>query len=148
MGNIVATLLTDYSMPIIRYEIGDSGALTNKKCSCGRGMPMLKSVNGRTIDIFKTATGEKIYGDYFTHLFYTEKDVKQFQVIQHSYEKIEVKIVFFESVTDKEQIYKRISDNIRKIMGNNVMIEFSDEKDIPVSKSGKRIYTISYVKEI
>jgi phenylacetate-CoA ligase len=36
-GNIIITLLTNYTMPLIRYKIGDRGILSEKKCSCGRG---------------------------------------------------------------------------------------------------------------
>lgn len=145
-GNILTTSLVDYSMPIIRYAIGDRGACTDKKCSCGRGMPLMKYVKGRVIDIFTAADCAKVDGEFFTHLFYVESQVKQFQVIQHSIENIEIKVVFYDDVRDINNIFERIRANVLKVMGENVNVDFKIVNDIPVSASGKRIYTISHVK--
>lgn len=56
-GQLIVSLLSDYSMPIIRYAIGDRGALSSKTCTCGRGLPMLKCVTGRIIDFLKLWMG-------------------------------------------------------------------------------------------
>ena len=55
-GEIALTNLTNYSMPIIRYKIGDFGILKEpSECSCGCNYPMLKKVIGRKTDIFYDA---------------------------------------------------------------------------------------------
>ena len=147
IGNIITTSLLDYSMPIIRYEIGDTGAWTSHQCSCGRGMPLLKSVNGRRIDIFKSITGEKVYGDYFTHLLYDETAIKQFQVIQEAVDLIRIKLVLYSeySKADLQDLYNRINKNIFKAMGK-IQVVYEIVEDIPVSKSGKRAYTINAMR--
>ena len=43
---------------------------------------MLKCINGRIVDVFKTEDGKKVDGEYFTHLFYSENSIKQFQIVQ------------------------------------------------------------------
>ena len=142
-GRIITTLFKDYAMPAIRYDIGDIGSITEKKCSCGRGMPMLQSVNGRVIDEFIANNGALVYGDYFTHLFYNCFNIKQFKVVQDQLEHICVHLVFYnkeEGMEDK-RILDYLSCNIKKIMGNEIKIDFLFEDDIPVSSSGKRIYT-------
>lgn len=148
IGNIITTSLLDYSMPIIRYEIGDTGAWTSHQCSCGRGLPMLKSVNGRRIDIFENSKGKMIYGDYFTHLFYVESIVKQFQVIQEDFDQLRIKLVLTSQSTEREKsdLYKRINSCIYKVMGK-INIEYEIVGDIPVSKSGKRAYTINAMRK-
>ena len=47
-GDIVATNLNNYGMPLIRYQVGDVGQLGEVECPCGRGLPMMKMVQGRT----------------------------------------------------------------------------------------------------
>lgn len=148
-GEVLTTLLTDYSMPIIRYAIGDRGALSNDVCQCGRGLPMLKNITGRIIDFFINENGEKVYGDYFTHLFYPCINVKQFQVIQDKINEIKVKLVFIskeEGLKDQE-FYQYYEKNIKSVMGEKTNVVFEVEDDIPLSSSGKRIYTICNIKE-
>lgn len=43
-GEIVITALNNYTMPLIRYKIGDTGVLGERPCPCGRGLPLLKSL--------------------------------------------------------------------------------------------------------
>lgn len=143
IGDIIVTSLTEYSMPLIRYKIGDRGALTSHKCSCGRGWPLLKSINGRTVDVFKTASGKKIDGEFFTHMFYEEKNVKQFQVVQDQLTHITVKLVVYDKEKVTDEFYKGLENNFRKVMGNETEFSYEFLDYIPVGKSGKRAYTIS-----
>jgi len=50
VGDLVITLLTNYSMPLIRYRIGDRGAFVadGAPCPCGRTMPRLATVAARS----------------------------------------------------------------------------------------------------
>ena len=38
-GRILVTLLSNYSFPMIRYDIGDIGTLSHGLCSCGSSIP-------------------------------------------------------------------------------------------------------------
>jgi len=60
LGEVVVTDLLNYGMPLIRYQIGDMGELTHESCACGRGLPRLKRLAGRTPDIFYAPNGNRI----------------------------------------------------------------------------------------
>ena len=47
-GRLLITSLHNYGMPFIRYENGDTGALMQDVCPCGRGLPLLSPLIGRT----------------------------------------------------------------------------------------------------
>ena len=142
-GEIVITLLTNYAMPLIRYRIGDMGIRADKECTCGRGAYLLKTVTGRTVDIFLTKEGEKVDGEYFTHLIYFKDWVQQFQFIQEELELIKVKIqANGEPPTNN---LKEIEEKIRFVMGQSCRVEFEFVDDIPPYSSGKYRYTISKV---
>ena len=53
--NIIVTNLNNYSMPLIRYDIGDLGVFVEEKteCKCGVTYPKIKNVVGRTTDFFQ-----------------------------------------------------------------------------------------------
>lgn len=142
MGGVYVTLLTNYAMPLIRYKIGDIAVPANAAiCSCGINTPVIAKVIGREVHIFKTKTGEKIDGEYFTHLFYHKNWVKKFQVVQKEYDYIEIKIVGNKSPEDQSEIEKAV----RIVMGDDCEIKWFFVEKIDLLKSGKFLYTISEV---
>ncbi|MBD3196716.1 MAG: phenylacetate--CoA ligase family protein [Candidatus Lokiarchaeota archaeon] len=146
-GNIIITNLHNYLMPLIRYKIGDIGALNYSKCKCGRGTIRLENVYGRVVDVFKNSKGDLIDGEYFTHLFYFREGIKKFQVIQNEIEHIVIKIV----PQDDQKINKDFEDDIinkiKIVMGKDCKIGFQYVSDIPPPSSGKFRYTISNVSK-
>jgi len=145
-GGIYITNLNNYSMPLIRYNIGDTGKIGEKqRCSCGRGWPLIGSVTGRQSDHFRTRAGKLVHGEYFTHLFYMKKGIRKFQVIQKDFDLITIKLV----VTDPKELNKSkelLIHSIRKVMGADCKVEFKFVEEIPPTPSGKYIYTICNVK--
>src|SRR5690606_216865 len=100
------------------------------------------SINGRTVELFKTADGTLVDGEYFTHLFYFKDWVKQFQVIQHQVNNIECKIVGQKPVAEE---LRTIENAIHKVMGKTCQVRWSFVRQIQPTKSGKHLYTISHV---
>jgi phenylacetate-CoA ligase len=142
-GDIVVTNLNNYGMPFIRYQVGDVGQVGEEACKCGRGLPVLRLLNGRTSDLFKTKEGRTVHGEFFTHLFYDFQQVQQFQVIQESYENIIVSIVAKSQIPSERLAY--IEHAIKDVMQSNVGVEFRFVDSISVTPSGKFRFTISKV---
>ncbi len=143
IGKIYVTTLNNYSMPLIRYNIGDIGEPSDKRfCSCGRKIPLIKSVRGRDVNLFKTKKGDLIDGEFFTHLFYLQPWVTKFQVVQEDYEKIKIRVI---GIENKKEM-KRIEEAIKKVMGSKCEITWKFVKEIKPLKSGKFLYTISEIK--
>jgi len=58
VGNVYVTTLSNYVMPLIRYNIGDLAVpAENEQCSCGRGLPLIKKVVGRSSSMIRTEKG-------------------------------------------------------------------------------------------
>lgn len=141
-GKIIITDLSNYAMPFIRYEIGDLGVPSDEMCSCGRGLPLMEKVAGRVTDIITTKEGKHIHGEFFTHLFYDTKGIKQFQFIQKTKDYAILRIVKGEKYSQKEldtiieKIYEQCGDM-------KIDVEFVES--IPLTISGKYRFTISEV---
>lgn len=56
-GRVVVTPLHNFAMPLIRYDIGDRAVL-GPPCACGRGLPVLQGVVGRTQGMVLMPDGE------------------------------------------------------------------------------------------
>ena len=144
VGYVYITLLTNFTMPLIRYKIGDMAQYTEKMCSCGRGLPLIKEIAGRDMDVFKTKDGRLIQGEFFIHFIgvvYNTGIIDKFQVIQKDYDLLEIKVV----VKDRDGFERnkgKIEKSIRKVMGNKCRIRWNLVNDIKPTKSGKYRYTI------
>ncbi len=144
-GDIVVTNLNNYAMPFIRYHIGDVGQLSDLdlQCRCNRGAPMMKVIHGRANDIFKTKDGDSIHGLFFARLFYDMPEIKQFQVVQKSYDHIVVSIV--EKTPMPQEQLTFLASSMKDIMTSDVKVEFKFLETIPLLASGKHRFTISEV---
>jgi phenylacetate-CoA ligase len=144
-GNILVTCLTNYAMPLVRYQIGDRGVLSpHTVCGCGRRGPMLQAVLGRNVDAFRTLDGTLIDGEYFTHLLYFRDWVKQFQVVQKDFSNVEFRVVPHRTNFDRAEI-EDIAVKTRLVLGADCQVQFHLVDDLPPSPSGKFRYTISEV---
>lgn len=48
-GQFIWTDLFNYATIMIRYKNDDQGVLSDKKCKCGRGLPLIDGITGRTL---------------------------------------------------------------------------------------------------
>jgi phenylacetate-CoA ligase len=146
MGGIYITTLQNYSMPLIRYEIGDTAVVAEKQiCGCGRNWPLIGSVTGRISDHFRTKDGQMVHGEYFTHLLYHKKNIEKFKFIQHAYDDVEVMIQTGGNI--EADIYKDIEAKVKFVLGDDCKVRFNTVKQIPTTPSGKYIYTVSEITE-
>jgi phenylacetate-CoA ligase len=142
VGRVLVTDLWNFAMPLIRYELGDMAALKSESCCCGRTLPLLANVAGRISDFLIAEDGRKVHGEYFTHLFYGEDKLQQFQLLQTSRTDVVLKWVLKDaSQKPNEAQYQQ---QIREVLGNvNVQIDYVDH--IPLTASGKYLFTICQV---
>lgn len=147
-GRIVITNLVNYTMPLIRYDIGDIGVLSEETCPCGRGLPLLKQVKGRTVNQFKLLDGTLIDGEYFTHLFYGISSIEKFQVYQKAYDEVIVYIIIDSAEKDFDfmTFSKNITRKIKLVMEESCDVKVKKVNDIPTLPSGKYVYTYSAIR--
>lgn len=144
-GQVVVTTLQNYSMPLIRYQIGDTAEwLNHDRWLPGQiNSPKLAKISGRVTNHFKLKDGSIIHGEYFTHVFYFKPWIKKFKIIQESYDLVRCLIVLAdeEDAIDKQEMIRQM----KVVLGNTCQVEFEYVSDIPASKSGKYLYTLSKV---
>lgn len=142
-GEFILTTLTNYGAPLIRYKIEDWGRKSSRQCTCGRGLPLLEVVEGRTIDLFKTKDGKTVYGAFADPLMPLLQGVKQFQVIQKSLDLVIFRMLQDSSVDQQNLQY--IKDVAQNILGQNVEIKFEFVDSLPTTPTGKHRFLISEV---
>jgi len=146
-GEIVTTDFYNYAMPFIRYRTGDLGTLSDEKCSCGRGLPILKSIKGRLINLFVHSDGSYLSGlpltDVFEHLEQIKNDtIRQYQVIQETRDRLLIKIIKGKNFSENNE--KKIISEMKKHLGDRIIVIIEYVDNIPTTPGGKRHYVISY----
>ena len=144
MGEIIVTNLRNYSMPLIRYEIGDTACFSDKQCSCGRVLPLLKEISGRVFSHFIKKDGSFVHAQFFVGLMFFRSWIREFKIIQKKYDLIEV-LVANEGEPDENDI-DEIVGKIKQVMGQDCHVEFVFVDEVPPSASGKYLYTVSEVE--
>ena len=143
-GKIIITDLSNYAMPFIRYEIGDLGVPSDETCPCGRGLPLMKSIEGRTTDILRRTDGGYISSPGLTVVVKDFKNIKQIQIIQKTKEFVILKVVKGKNYTDEDsELLKAV---MKRYLGDGMNIEISFVESIPLTRSGKFRFTISEVE--
>jgi phenylacetate-CoA ligase len=140
-GNILLTSLTNYGMPFIRYEVGDIGILSDKECSCGRGLPMLSKVTGRVHDVIITAKGEYLPGEFFPHLFKDFEGIKKYRITQKTRTRLVIEMVIDDRFEDTS--LESIRRHTTEAVGADMKLDFQFKNDIETPASGKHRFTIS-----
>lgn len=139
-GNIVVTELYNKVMPLIRYKLGDIGTITNKKCSCGRQLPVFEGPVGREMDQLVTASGKKFGGIYYVYKMIMESKkrnlgIERFQLQQHSTLSFTFKMVTNNNFS--KETYDFLTSEIKKDFGEEAYVRFDFVTEIPRAKSGK-----------
>ena len=93
IGRIVVTPFYNFAMPLIRYELGDYGILSPEPCACGRTLPVLESVLGRSRNIFRFVDGTSTWPVLLSRDFQAFVPNRQFQVVQLTHTDIEFRYV-------------------------------------------------------
>lgn len=145
-GRVIATCLTNRTMPFIRYEVGDYAVWAeDEECSCGRKSPRFENLYGRGGDIIVSPGGKVLHTGFFTDMFYGVTSVKQFRVIQHSYTDIEIQIVPSNTGDQLHELQSEILEMTHTHGDPEFEVSFSLKRKLDPLPSGKRTWVISHV---
>ena len=143
-GRIVVTDLMNYAMPFIRYDVGDIGICSGRMCSCGRGLPVMDSIVGRTADFLVKKDGSKVAGVSLIENTLTKIDgIEQMQLIQSDLDSLEICIVANNGFTkERENELVQYFENLFDIRG---YVHIKRVNEIARDPSGKYRFSISKV---
>lgn len=142
-GDLVITDLYNYGMPLIRYVNGDRATLINSTCDCANPLPIMKSIDGRKLDIIKTPSGKKIPGELFPHLFKEFENITRFQVKQSKIDELDITMIVNHTLSSADQ--EKMMSEINKYADNELTLHLNFVDDIPLTVSGKHRVTICEV---
>jgi phenylacetate-CoA ligase len=148
IGEVVITDLTNFSVPLIRYRIGDLAVAIDdsEPCPCDRHLSRIGRIEGRTQAIVHCANGSWLPGTMFMHFFKDyEHAVRFFQIRQQRRGEFVLMIVKNRRFTQVE--FDDMMKALRRFVGDDTKIDVEFCETIPLLKTGKRSPVVSTVRE-
>lgn len=142
-GRLVCTGFLNTDMPLIRYEVGDRVAIAppEEKCSCGRTLPVLLSVEGRSDEVILTPDGRRI--GRMDPVFKGNLPIQEGQIIQESLDLIRVLVVAAPQFAAEHE--QALIAAVRERVGN-IRVRVERVASIPRTANGKFRAVISQVR--
>jgi len=134
-GHIVITNLVGPEFPFIRYRTGDRGALDPLPCTCGRGLPLLGSLEGRCNDGLVALDGSWVHGSSFNYLLRELNGLKAYKIVQEDREQVEV-LLSVDGVLPAG-FEQELRWALRRRLGGGVQVQLRRMDLIPPETGGK-----------
>lgn len=135
LHEIIGSNFNNNLYPLIRYRTGDHVVLSDEQeCPCGRVFPIIDHIKGRVADYLLGEDGQRTYS-----LYHIEKGVAGLigtQYVQHTVNEIHTLAVADDSIFDDKQ-QRILIDNIKKYLGQNIMVTIECVDSLPKTKNGK-----------
>jgi phenylacetate-CoA ligase len=135
-GEIVVTDMENYLMPLIRYRVGDVGHYYEEPCTCGRRMPLMGDIDGRTRDCFQSFAGSMVTPSQIAKILQDEPGVVVFQAVQAENLAVAVDIVYSNN-SAVEDSTARIRRGFEKLLGPAIPLSLNTARSIRLEQNGK-----------
>ena len=142
-GEIVVTHLATRDFPFIRYRTGDVAVRSTARCPCGRGLPMLAEIQGRSTDFVVAADGTVMHGLALIYVLRDLPGIQGFRIEQESLGLTRVQVVPGAEFGDAQRA--EIVEAFRRRLGAEVNIVVEPVAAIEPERSGKYRYVVSRV---
>lgn len=94
IGDLLITNLDGYSMPFVRYRVGDRGCLGDgTDCPCGSPLPTLDRLEGRRNDFLVGAAGRRVHGSAANYVMRDMPQVAQYRLVQRADLSLDIEVI-------------------------------------------------------
>lgn len=140
-GAVALTDLFNYGMPLIRYLNGDSATYAATICPCGRGLPLLASIDGRVLDLIRTPDGRILPGEMVVALSLKFPQIHKYQAVQTAADALQLRVALKRPLQGDERA--QMLAKLQEFAGPAMRVELAEVDDIPANASGKRRISVS-----
>lgn len=138
-GRVVITDLFNRATPIIRYSgLGDYACRAVEPCRCGRTLPLLARIEGRSVDSIVRPDGQLVHPYHLTLALEDVPHLAKFQIRQERRDHIRVLLVkdlvpeaANVSFAPDGEVGQVILERFGRILDNQITVELHTVVDIP-----------------
>jgi phenylacetate-CoA ligase len=137
-GDVVVSGLVNRATVLLNYRLGDRATLGAAPCACGRTLPVLTSIDGRSEDMLVRPDGECVHEAVVLPRLYAVAGVRDVKVVQRAVDRIDATLVVA-AQADPQQTVAGLSAALHELLGSATpaRIDVRLAADIPHETSGK-----------
>ena len=134
IGRVAVTDLHNFATALLRYELRDY-AEAGTPCACGRHLPVLRRIIGRTRNRLTLPDGTKVWPASGLRNF-ADLPIRQYQLVQLSLEKLELRLHAARPLSAEER--SAIAGRVRQSLGSpfEIDVQYFDAP-LPAGAGGK-----------
>jgi phenylacetate-CoA ligase len=140
-GEIVITDLYSHEAPFIRYATGDIAVMSSQRCRCGRALPVIERVEGRSNDSIVAPDGRIINSLALIYSVREIEGIERFRVRQHALDRFHVQMVRNENFPGDAE--ERIRNSWTQLLRSPLHVTFEYLPGLPLEPSGKFRHVVS-----
>lgn len=133
-GDVVVSNLVNRATVLLNYRLGDVAHVIPGKCACGRTLPLLSFIEGRTDDWIAMPNGEAVHPQVIRTIFVHEQTVTQYQIVQRDFNLFSAAIV---GGADRDALVSRLRASFTERFGPGTRVDVSFVDAIVPTASGK-----------
>lgn len=141
-NKIIGTTLTNWAMPLLRYDTGDYAILPKENYIINKGR-IIEKLNGRSDEYILRSNGAKVSAAALSLIFHTFTKIRQSQIIQEEKNGIMVKLVVTPEYTSIDETH--IIFALKERLGSEIKIKLDYVQSIPKTRNGKYLFIKSNV---
>ena len=145
MGEVVISNLVNRGTVLLNYRLGDVASLLDGPCPCGRTLPLLSNLQGRSTSIIRLPGGEVMHPWAVDEVVRGWDEVIQYQMVQHAEDAIELRLV-----TANRAVFERVSQDVASevghVIGGPVTINPVYFEHLGPDRDGKFRYLVSLLE--
>ena len=148
VGRVLVTNLHEYGLPLIRYDTADESSFAEGACACGRSLPRLSAVIGRTGSAVYTPSGKRLSTVTLDSSGLGPLGIRQFQLVQEQLDHVTVRVVPNTSLSsrDAHALTAAVGAQFGSWLGEDVRLDVAIVDRIEPTAAGKHLYLISKVQ--
>jgi phenylacetate-CoA ligase len=146
VGEVVLTDLYSPDAPLIRYRLGDMAIPTgDEPCPCGRGLPTIVRVEGRTSQMIRISDGREVHSEVFAYISdamgEVDRTIEGFRVRRTGARAFMVQLVAQQALAPAT--LERLREIVARVLGADVALAIEQVSELPRDPSGKLRYFVS-----
>lgn len=135
-GEVVVSNLQARGTVLLNYRLNDVAAKLPGACGCGRSLPLLSLVQGRSDEWLEDSEGRHVHSQAIRILFHDELEVLRFQVTQEARDRFRAAVVLAPGADD-EALAERLRGRFASLFGERTRLAVSVVESLPRTAAGK-----------
>jgi phenylacetate-CoA ligase len=131
---VVLTTLHGFAQPLLRYELRDH-AEVGPPCPCGRGLPTLRRIVGRSRNMLTLPGGEKRWPLVGFAEYRAIAPIRQYQMVQTAVDALELRLVAERPLNAAEEA--ALTAVVQRSLGHPFALRFDYRDRLLPAASGK-----------